>query len=79
MPEKEGGIIRENQKETLGKGKLTPERTSCIKSYIKSNAANYLVLRNTNHTLEMIKEVQKMTKPLCAQRMKSKKEQFNFL
>ena len=51
-----------------------PERTHLVKQFIKSNAANYLVLRNTTKTLTMIKEVQKQNKPLCAQKMKSKKD-----
>ena len=49
---KEDGIIKENQHD---KRQMSGERAACMKSYIKSNAANFYVLRNTSNTLAMIK------------------------
>ena len=53
---------------------MSPERTENIKSYMKNNAANYLILRNTNQTLLKIQDAQKRSKPLFAQGMKAKKD-----
>ena len=38
---------------------MHPEKAEQVKNYVKSNAANYLVLRNTNQTLSMIKQAQR--------------------
>ena len=57
VPQKDG-IIKETLREERTGG-MTTERKNDIKGYIKSNAANYFVLRNTNNTLEWIKDAQR--------------------
>ena len=58
---------------------MTQDRINDIKSYMKSSAANFFVLHNTSNTLARIQKIQREQQPLCAQRMKSKKDQFNYL
>lgn len=55
VPQKDG-IIKENLKEASGPGQMSSARKNNIKNYIKNNSANYFVLRNTNHTLNRIKD-----------------------
>ena len=77
---KEDGIIKENQYESKKPlNTISEERVQNVKSYIKNNAANFYVLRNTHNTLDKIKQVQRKQTQPCAQRMKTPKEQFNFL
>ena len=70
VAQKADGIIKENMKVAVGL-QMSAQRVNQVKSFVKSSAANVLVLRNTKRTLTMINRAQRENKPQCAQLMKT--------